>query len=441
MSNTPTLDAPAAGRPDLTGGPPYTFRRATHDTQDRVIGGVAAGLAAHLNLPVLWVRAAFVVAAALGGAGVAMYAGLWMVLPTDEKFAEGAPGLESASRRGARPRRVRRLVDAGPAIALGALGFGLLLIVQGFLGAGAVFWPLLIATVGIALLWRQADEAQRERWVDSTGRIDPVRMVFGSGSWQAVARVVAGALLIVLAIGVFALREGQMSDVYSILLSAAVGFLGLAIVIGPWIYRLAGDLTAERAERVRTQERADMAAHLHDSVLQTLALIQKNSQDSALVARLARSQERDLRAWLFEGESKDSDTLAGAMRTIAAEVEDNHGVDVDLVCVGDCPFTERLRALVNATREALVNAAKHAGTGKVDVYVEVTPSSIEVFVRDRGVGFDPDDVPEDRMGVRGSIVDRMDRHGGKAEIRSTPGEGTEVRLRLPREKSEEEHDG
>jgi signal transduction histidine kinase len=192
---------------------------------------------------------------------------------------------------------------------------------------------------------------------------------------------------------------------------------------------------------VRTQERADMAAHLHDSVLQTLALIQKNSQDSALVARLARSQERDLRAWLFEGESKDSDTLAGAMRTIAAEVEDNHGVDVDLVCVGDCPFTERLRALVNATREALVNAAKHAGTGKVDVYVEVTPSSIEVFVRDRGVGFDPDAVPEDRMGVRGSIVDRMDRHGGRAEIRSTPGEGTEVRLRLPREKSEEEHDG
>jgi signal transduction histidine kinase len=184
-----------------------------------------------------------------------------------------------------------------------------------------------------------------------------------------------------------------------------------------------------------------MAAHLHDSVLQTLALIQKNSQDSALVARLARSQERDLRAWLFEGESKDSDTLAGAMRTIAAEVEDNHGVDVDLVCVGDCPFTERLRALVNATREALVNAAKHAGTGKVDVYVEVTPSAIEVFVRDRGVGFDPEHVPEDRMGVRGSIVDRMDRHGGTAEIRSTPGEGTEVRLRLPREKSEEEHDG
>ncbi len=421
--------------------PRYVYRRATRDTQDRVIGGVAAGLAAHLGIPVMWVRAAFIVAAALGGAGVAMYAGLWMVLPTDEKFAEGAPGIESASRRGSRPRRVRRLVDAGPAIALGALGFGVVLLLQSLIGAGAWFWPLLIATIGIALLWRQADEAQRERWLDSTGRIDPVRMVFGSGTWQAVARVGAGAVLIVLAIGVFALREGQMGDVYSVMLSAAVGFLGLAIVIGPWIYRLAGDLTAERAERVRTQERADMAAHLHDSVLQTLALIQKNSHDSALVARLARSQERDLRSWLFEGESTDSATLAGAMRVVAAEVEDTHSVDVDVVCVGDCPFGEPLRPIVNATREALVNAAKHAGTGKVDLYVEISPSAIEVFVRDRGVGFDPDDVPEDRMGVRGSIVDRMDRHGGTAEIRSTAGEGTEVRLRLPRKDANEERNG
>ncbi len=426
MSSTPT---------------PYVFRRATRDTQDRVIGGVAAGLATHLGVQVLWVRAAFIVTAALGGAGVAMYAGLWMVLPTDEQFVEGAPGLESASRRGSRPRRVRRLVDAGPAIALGVLGFGVVLLLQSLLGAGAWFWPLLIAAVGIALLWRQADEAQRERWVDSTGRMDPVRIVFGTGSWQAVTRVIAGAVLIVLAVVLFALGEGRVSDLGGVLLAAAIGFLGLAIVIGPWVLRLAGDLTAERAERVRTQERADMAAHLHDSVLQTLALIQKNAHDSNLVARLARSQERDLRAWLFEGESKDSDTLAGAMRTIAAEVEDHHGVDVDLVCVGDCPFTERLRAVVAATREALVNAAKHAGTGKVDVYVEVSPSAVEVFVRDRGVGFEPAEVPEDRMGVRGSIVDRMERHGGSSEIRSTPGEGTEVRLRLPRpDQSDEERD-
>ena len=351
MSSTPTppayrVDPGHQTRADLGAAPRHVYRRATRDTQERVIGGVAAGLAAHLGVPVLWVRVAFVITAALGGAGVAMYAGLWMVLPTDERFAEGAPGLESATRRGARPRRVRRLVDAGPAIALGALGFGVLLIVEAFLGQGAVFWPLLIATVGIALLWRQADEAQRERWLDSTGRIDPVRMVFGSGTWQAVVRVAAGAVLIVVAIAVFALREGGINDLYGVLLSAAVGFLGLAIVVGPWVVRLAGDLTAERAERVRTQERADMAAHLHDSVLQTLALIQKNSGDAAMVARLARSQERDLRSWLFEGESKDSDTLSGALRAMAAEVEDTHGVDVDLVFVGDCPFGDHLRAVV-----------------------------------------------------------------------------------------------
>jgi signal transduction histidine kinase/phage shock protein PspC (stress-responsive transcriptional regulator) len=440
MSTTPTY-SPAAAAPEAP--PRFYFRRATRDTQDRVIGGVASGRAAHLDVPVLWVRVAFVVATALGGAGVAMYAGLWMVLPTDERFAESAPGLESATRRGARPRRVRRLVDAGPAIALGALGFGVILLLQSLLGAGAWFWPLLIAAVGIGLLWRQADEAQRERWLDSTGRVDPVRIIFGTGTWQSVVRVAAGLVLIIVAVGVFALREGQIGDIYSVMLAAAVGVLGLGITIGPWIYRLAGDLTAERAERVRTQERADMAAHLHDSVLQTLALIQKNSHDSALVARLARSQERDLRSWLFEGDSKDSDTLAGAMRTAAAEVEDSHGVDVDVVVVGDCAFTEPLRAIVNATREALVNAAKHAGTGKVDLYVEVSPSAVEAFVRDRGVGFDPADVPEDRMGVRGSIVDRMDRHGGTAEVRSTRGEGTEVRLRLPRPQgsSNEENHG
>jgi signal transduction histidine kinase len=429
MSSSPTVDT---GRP---------FRRATRDSESPIIGGVASGLAVHLGVPVMWVRAGFVLAAALGGLGVVFYAGLWMVLPSDERFAASAPGLESASRRGSRPRRVRRLVDAGPAIALAALGFGVLLVIEAVLGQGAVFWPLLIGTVGVALLWRQADEVQRERWLDSTGRIDPVRMIFGTGTWQALARVGAGLVLILVAVGVFALREGQLGDVYSVMISAAVGFAGLAIVMGPWIYRLAGDLTAERAERVRTQERADMAAHLHDSVLQTLALIQKNSHDSTFVARLARSQERDLRSWLFEGESTTADTLASAMRAVAAEVEDAHGVSIDVVCVGDCAFSEHQRALVSATREALTNAAKHAGTGKVDLYAEVSPSAVEVFVRDRGVGFDPGAVPEGRMGVRGSIVDRMQRHGGTAEVRSTAGEGTEVRLRLPRTGGDEETNG
>lgn len=414
-------------------------RRATRDTQEPILGGVAAGLARHLGLPVLWVRAGFVLAAVLGGLGVAFYAALWIVLPADSRFDTDAPGLESASRGGRRPGRIRRLTDVGPAIALAALGFGAVLLLQALLGAGAVFWPVVLGLVGIALLWRQADEAQRERWLDTTGRIDPVRVVLGSGGWASYARLGAGLLLIVAALVLFSLRGGSLSMARDVTIAALLAVAGLGIVVGPWMYRLATDLGAERAERVRTQERADLAAHLHDSVLQTLALIQKNSGDGATVARLARAQERDLRSWLYAGESTDDSTVASALRGLAAAVEDAHGVSVEVVTVGDCSFTEPLRAVVNATREAVTNAAKHAGTGQVDVYAEVTDAAVDVFVRDRGRGFDPDSVAEDRYGVRHSIVDRMQRHGGSAEVRSTPGEGTEVRLHQPRDLQEESH--
>jgi signal transduction histidine kinase len=174
-----------------------------------------------------------------------------------------------------------------------------------------------------------------------------------------------------------------------------------------------------------------VAAHLHDSVLQTLALIQRSAGDPATVARLARAQERDLRSWLFEDAGKDPDTLAAALRAVAAEVEDAHGVHVEVVCVGDAPVTEEDRPLILASREAMTNAAKHSGAGIVDVYAEATPAGVDVFVRDRGVGFDPTQVADDRQGVRGSIVGRMERHGGSASVRSIPGDGTEVRLSMP----------
>jgi signal transduction histidine kinase/phage shock protein PspC (stress-responsive transcriptional regulator) len=425
MTTTPST-APAPG-------PVRDVRRAARESQAPVIGGVAAGLARHLGLPVLWVRVGFVVGAALGGVGIAMYAGLWLVLPTDSHFEEGAPGLESASRGGRRPGRIRRLGDVGPAVALAALGLGAVLLLEAVLGQGLVFWPLFLGLVGIALLWRQADEAQRERWLDTTGRIDPVRAVIGGGGWPAYARLAAGIGLIVTAFVVFALRGGSLEMARDVTIAALLTVVGLAIVVGPWIYRLASDLTAERAERVRTQERADLAAHLHDSVLQTLALIQKNSQDGATVARLARSQERDLRSWLYAGEATDESTVASALRGVAAAAEDTHGVSVDVVNVGDCPLAEGLRAVVNATREAVTNAAKHAGTGQIDVYAEVSPDAVDVFVRDRGRGFEVDRVPEDRHGLRHSIIDRMERHGGTATVLSTPGEGTEVRLHLDRQ--------
>ncbi|HRK47334.1 MAG TPA: ATP-binding protein, partial [Nocardioides sp.] len=323
-------------------------------------------------------------------------------------------------------------------IALAALALGAIFVVEGMFGGGAVFWPIVIGLAGLALLWRQADEAQRERWFDSSQRLNPVRMVFGSGGWASYARVAAGVVLLGLSFAVIGLNGTSFGEARIAVVAGLVGVVGLALVMGPWVLRLVSDLGAEREERIRTQERADVAAHLHDSVLQTLALIQKSSHDPTTVARLARAQERDLRSWLYAGESTDESSLAGALRSAAAEIEDTHGVSVDVVAVGDCDLDEALRPIVQATREAVTNAAKHAGTGRVDVYAEVTSSAVDVFVRDRGAGFDLDAVPEDRYGVRRSILDRMERHGGTAEVRSAPGEGTEVRLHLSRNHAPEE---
>lgn len=406
----------------------YQPRRATRSSEDRLIGGVAAGLAAHLGIGVMRVRAAFLVASVLGGLGVALYAGLWMTLPTDARFADRAPGLDAATRQGRRPGRAARLEDVGPLVALGAVALGVVVLVQTVLGAGILFWPVLLGTVGVAVLWRQADEAQRERWADTTGRIDPVRAVLGRGGPASYARLVVGVALLAGALALFAAQRGGVGIARDVLATGALGVAGLALTVGPWLFRLAGDLSEERAARIRSQERADVAAHLHDSVLQTLALIQKHAGDNRTVATLARAQERDLRSWLYDETAADETTVAGALRATAAEVEDAHGVPVEVVTVGDRPFAEEVRAVVLAAREAMVNAAKHSGAAKVDVYAEMSPTLTEVFVRDRGRGFEESAVPEDRLGVRRSILDRMERHGGTARVRTAPGEGTEVRL-------------
>jgi signal transduction histidine kinase/phage shock protein PspC (stress-responsive transcriptional regulator) len=435
MTHPTSASHPAARHPSRPGSP----RRAHRDLGASIAGGVAAGLARHLAMPVLWVRGFFVATAFLGGFGLMLYAGLWMFLPADQRFEVGAPGLESATRTGKRPGRRSRLRDAGPAIALGALFFGVVLGVEGIFGQGVLFWPVVLGIAGIGLLWRQADEAQRERWIDSSGRIDPFRAVFGSGGWAAYGRIAAGLGLIVTALIVFAIAAGKATFAVPVLVAGLLGLVGLAIVVGPWAKRLIDDLGAERVERVRTQERADMAAHLHDSVLQTLALIQKNAHDATTVARLARSQERDLRQWLFEAETTDATTLAGALKEMAADVESQHPVVVDVVTVGDCDLDEALRPVVLAAREAVVNVAKHAGTQRADVYAETSPGAVDVFVRDRGAGFDLGAVASDRHGVRSSIVDRMERHGGRADVRSAPGEGTEVRLHMTRQTQHQTH--
>lgn len=422
-TSVPPATAPTEERPPV--------RRAYRDTDASVIGGVAAGLAEHLGLPLLAVRAFFVVTAIFNGIGIMLYAALWIFIPAAPHLEKSTPGAESATRGGRRPGTRRGGVDVGPAIALLALGIGGIVLFDTLLGPGALVWPLMLGIAGVALLWRQADEAQRERWINSTGRLDLVRMIFGKGGWQAYLRVGAGLGLLLVAV---VLAGGQLDfGNASGVIIAGVLVLGAGfLVAGPWMHQLASDLGSEREERIRTQERADMAAHLHDSVLQTLALIQRNSDDPAMVQKLARAQERDLREWLFSDPVAPDETFAAALKAAAAEVEDSHGVTVDVVVVGDGPYDDSVRVIVAASREAVTNSAKHAGTGRVDVYAEATEEAFEVFVRDRGAGFVVDEVSADRHGVRDSIIDRMSRHGGSAVVRSSPGEGTEVRLKQPR---------
>ncbi len=424
----------ASSAPRPAAGPtvPPAPRRAYRATDDRWLGGVASGLAQHLGLPVLWVRMGLVALVAFGGFGAVLYAGLWMFLPAQRHTAPLSPGLDAATRQGKRAgRRERRLTDYGPLVAVGAIAIGVLLLITLATGQSLSIGPLLLAGAGVAVLWWQADEAQRQRWLDPSRRMNPLRAIVGGGGWRAWVRIGAGLLLLIAAIVLFSLRSGSLSVALNVGLAAAFGIVGLGFMVGPWVLRLSSDLSEEREARVRSEERADVAAHLHDSVLQTLALIQRSAGDPATVARLARAQERDLRSWLFDTSGEAPATLSAAVRAVAAEIEDAHGVHVEVVCVGDAPITEEDRPLVLATREAITNAVKHSGAGTVDVYAEATSSGVEIFVRDRGVGFDPAQVAEDRQGVRGSIVGRMERHGGSASVRSEPGDGTEVRLSLP----------
>jgi len=254
-----------------------------------------------------------------------------------------------------------------------------------------------------------------------------------------VLRMVAGAVFVAVGIAVFLIGKIQLGQVQFALLAVVATLVGVAVLTVPWWLKLARELGEERRERIVEAERAEIAAHLHDSVLQTLALIQRQSDQPREVLRLARGQERELRHWLYgptgyragSGEPGLDGGVAAALTAAAAEVEDTYAIDVRPVVVGDRPLDDDLRALVLATREAMVNAAKHAGVGEVSVYAEVEPDSVHVFVRDRGAGFDPAAVSEDRHGLADSIHGRMGRHGGTVDVRSKPGEGTEVRLTMP----------
>jgi signal transduction histidine kinase len=253
---------------------------------------------------------------------------------------------------------------------------------------------------------------------------------------QDVSRTGLGVALVIAAGFVFLQATGTIGAARDILVAVLVVTIVLGVILAPWVVRLVRSLGAERAERIRTQERAEMAAHLHDSVLQTLALMQKQADDPRAIATLARRQERELRAWLSgrTGAGSRERRLGAALEQAAEEVEAAHGIPVEVITVGDSEvlLDESGEAMVAASREAMMNAAKHGGAGPVNVYAEAGPEHLKVFVGDRGTGFDVESIPSDRRGVRESIIGRMERHGGRADIRSAVGRGTEVELTLDR---------
>ncbi|MGH3097996.1 MAG: PspC domain-containing protein [Streptosporangiales bacterium] len=390
-------------------------RKFYREPDRRVLAGVCRGLATHLGVDTMIMRIAFVLLAVSSLVGVAIYALFWYFVPL-------AP--EATDPRVTPPPKHKR--DVGQVGALIAVGVGLVLFLQmvGFGIPGAVFWPLVIVGIGAAILWQQADDAQRVRWREAAR----VR------SKSAVVRTVAGTALVVGGIVGFMTLSStwDASQLRDGIIFAVVAAVGVVIVAAPFVTKLTHDLSAERRERIRQEERAELAAHVHDSVLQTLTLIQRNAEDTREVQRLARAQERDLRTWLYKPSTDQATKFAAAIQSLAGELEDNHGLSIDVVCVGDCALDERLGAQLQAAREAMVNAAKHSGCDSLSVFAEVEPEQVTVFVRDRGKGYEPQTVPDDRMGVRESIVGRMERNGGRAFIRSGPGEGTEVRLEMER---------
>lgn len=393
----------------------------TRSRTDRVIAGVAGGLGHKLGVDPVLVRIVFAVLAFAGGSGIVVYGVAWLLTPVDDEHAAGA----------GRPATIQQ----GVALFLIMLGVLLFLRRTGLWFGDNLVFPIVLAATGSAVVWARGDEQSRARFSRITRRLP------GGGAVAAAAagpvspvRVVVGTLLVAGAIaGFLASHEAApaLRDI-GIALVAAVG--GIALLFGPWLWRLIEQLGTERRERIRQEERAELAAHLHDSVLQTLTLIQRSADQPRRMVALARRQERELRSWLYgsSGDPGSPTTLVDATEAVAEEVEATHDINVEVVVVGDAPLDDQVRALLAAAREACVNAAKHAGVDAVDVYVEVEDDAVTAFVRDRGVGFDPTSVPGDRQGIRRSIVQRLERNGGHASVWSEQGGGTEIELSVPR---------
>jgi len=370
----------------------------SRSAENRVLAGVAGGIGGRTGIEPDLIRAGFVVLTFAGGVGAVMYAMAWML------GRETTPEDEA--------------LEAHQRIAVGVMFAGVLMLLRGlglWFGDGIVL-PVALLAFGAAAITARRFGEDREWLVRITGE--------GEGTQ---ARIVIGAILLVGGVSVMLGSIDAIEQAGVIALAVALTAMGLFLVMGPWLLRLVRDLGRERAERIRADERADVIAHLHDSVLQTLSLIQR-TDDPRRMATLARAQERELRSWLY-GTEGASGMVNTALRETAARIEQEYDVPIDVVIVGDdTPLGDATTALVQAAGEAMTNAAKHSRADKVSVFAERGPERIDVYVTDQGVGFDPDSVPGDRRGIAESITGRLERHGGGASITTELGQGTEVNL-------------
>ena len=391
-----------------------------------MLGGVCGAVSSATGIDVTWVRIGFVLLAIASGVMVFVYAMAWLLIPM-----EGETG--NIYSRAVSDRRGIRLVVAVLVpllIAVQLITSTLHVPFVGFIG-----WPTFLAIGVIILIWRNANENEKA-FIDN----DVVPLfgadTHGQGRHWLIARVLVGAIVGACGIALLVMGHTTVAALRPVG-GAALVVAASVIIFGPWWLSLVRDLIAERQARALAEERAQMAAHVHDSVLQTLALIQRSADDPQNVVRLARAQERELRAWLFEGRppgaiGEDATMLGEGVGLLQRQVEADHGIAVQVVMVGDCELDEALRALLDAAREATVNAAKWSGVDQVSLYAEVEADTVMLYVRDRGCGFDPAAVPDDRQGIAQSIQARMARFGGTAVVRSALGEGAEVQLSMPR---------
>jgi signal transduction histidine kinase len=389
-----------------------------------ILGGVCGGLAIRLGVRERVVRIVFCLLALVSGIGLLLYMLLWLGVRRADENRSIAQRLV-----GRRHKVVNVVIGAAAIVAI-----FLVLNRLGMPDLGIYAWPFFLTVIGAIGVWRGASPEELAHLHELAKSAPVVGVAASRTRWSFWLRLALGVIFIIFGLQILHhLGSPWSHDTTSALFGTLILIGGAAILLAPWWLATLNDLTGERRQRVRMEERADVATHLHDSVLQTLTLIERSAADEAAVKRLARTQERELREWLFNPEgSGDSGTFLSDLRALENEIENDYGVRVDLVVVGDCESNERVTALVAAGREAAINAARWSGTDLVSVYAEVEESTISLFVRDQGSGFDPEQVVNDRQGIALSIRQRIAQRGGEVTIKSTIGEGTEVQLTLPR---------